>query len=124
MGSSQNGTLKASGNVLPLDEISTNDDYDDDDDDEDGTLVSMKLQGALLSDGSGSDNSFSYSAYCRGIFKPFTSNEWSLVCSVSNIPSFSSTVVCTATYTLDVNSTKVTKKGDHAKRLPFPLKKA
>ena len=56
--SSQNGTLKASGNVLPMDEISTNDDDDDDDDDEDGTLVSMKLQGALLSDGSGSDNSF------------------------------------------------------------------
>ena len=56
--SSQNGTLKASGNVLPFDDISTNDDDDDDDDDEDGTFVSMKLQGALLSDGSGSDNSF------------------------------------------------------------------
>ena len=103
--------MKASGVVFPQD-----DDDDDDDDDENGIWLSMKVHGALHSDHSGSGNSFRYSSDCQGIAK-INEAIFSLICSVTNVDTYTMPVVCNAKYSYafsggdDDNATKVNKKG-------------
>ena len=89
---------------------------DDDDDDENGIWLSMKVHGALHSDHSGSGNSFLYSSDCQGIAK-INEAIFSLICSVTNVDTYTMPVVCNAKYSYafsggdDDNATKVNKKG-------------
>ena len=122
--SNTNGTMKASGVVYPHDDDDDDDEFDDDfDDDENAIWLSMKVHGALHSDHSGSGNSFLYSSDCQGIAMlplPLLDNEamyLSLICSVSNVDTYTMPVVCNAKYSYassggdDDNATKVNKKG-------------
>ena len=98
--SSNNGILKGAGYLIEFPD-DNDDDNDDDDDSEEGYFISMKLQGAFLTDQSGSGNSFAYASDCQGV--AYTKAAiLNLVCSVSNVGSFSSPVVCTSKYSYPI----------------------